>query len=70
MLTGAQEERFERAVEQLKATRLKPAWVHAGNSSTVDNPAPPPGWLVGLAASVGALAMVRSGWPCSGIACR
>ena len=61
VLTGVQEERFEGAVEQLRGSGLKPAWVHAGNSSTVDNPAPPPGWLVALAASVHALAMVRSG---------
>jgi alanine racemase len=60
-ITALQERRFDEAVAQLRASGLRPAWVHAGNSSTVDNPQPPVGWLTGLAASVGATAMVRSG---------
>lgn len=58
-LTQTQERRFEQAVAQ--SASHKPAWVHAGNSSTVDNPAQPTPWLTSLAASVGARAMVRTG---------
>jgi len=60
-LTQTQEQRFEAAIAQVRAKELKPSWVHAGNSSTVDNPAQPWPWLVQLAESVGAHAMVRSG---------
>jgi len=62
-LTQAQQRRFEAAVAQVRERGLKPAWVHAGNSSTVDNPAQECAseWLVELAESVGARAMVRSG---------
>ena len=60
-LTQLQQNRFEQAVAQVRAFGLSPAWVHAGNSSTVDNPAPPAGWLAQLAAGAGASAMVRSG---------
>ena len=55
-LTQLQEARFEHAVEQVREAGLRPAWVHAGNTSTIDNPAPPAGWLARLAASVGARA--------------
>ena len=60
-VTLMQERKFEAAVAQVGAKGLAPAWVHAGNSSTVDNPAQDWPWLVGLAKSVGARAMVRSG---------
>ena len=60
-LTSLQELRFEQAVTQLRASGLSPTWLHAGNSSTVDNPTQPGGWLVSLAGSVNAVAMVRSG---------
>jgi alanine racemase len=60
-LTQAQERLFEQAVAQVKAAGLRPAWVHAGNSSTIDNPAQQRPWLEELAATVGARAMVRSG---------
>jgi alanine racemase len=60
-LTRTQQRRFEGAVAQVRARGLRPAWVHAGNSSTVDNPAQVSPWLVELAKSVGARAMVRSG---------
>jgi alanine racemase len=60
-LTQTQERRFEAAVAQVRAMGLKPSWVHAGNSSTVDNPAQSWPWLVEVAASVSARAMVRSG---------
>ena len=60
-LTEQQQVRFGRAVEQVREAGLRPAWVHAGNTSTLDNPALPVGWLAGLATSIGARAMVRSG---------
>jgi alanine racemase len=65
-LTLTQEERFEAAMRQVAAAGLKPVWVHAGNSSTVDNQDDADGcssveWLGKLAASMGAKAMVRSG---------
>jgi alanine racemase len=60
-LTQTQERRFEAVVAQVAAKGLAPSWVHAGNSSTVDNPAQQWPWLVELARTVGARAMVRSG---------
>jgi alanine racemase len=60
-LTQTQERRFEAAVAQVRARGLTLAWVHAGNSSTVDNPAQAWPWLAELAKTVGARAMVRSG---------
>jgi len=43
------------------AKGLAPKWVHAGSSSSVDNPAQSSPWLVNLANSVDARAMVRCG---------
>ena len=60
-LTLQQEHRFARAIAQVGEAGLSPAWVHAGNSSTIDNPAQETPWLVSLAATVGARAMVRPG---------
>jgi len=60
-LTQTQQQRFEAAVAQVRERGLAPSWVHAGNSSTVDNPAQEWPWLVELAKRVGARAMVRSG---------
>jgi alanine racemase len=66
-LTRTQQRRFAAAVAQVRERGLRPAWVHAGSSSSVDNPArednPAQGsdWLVELAKSVGARAMVRCG---------
>jgi alanine racemase len=60
-LTQRQERLFEQAIAQVRDAGLKPAWVHAGNSSTVDNPAQDSPWLASLAATVGARAMVRPG---------
>lgn len=67
-LTLVQRERFEEALRAVGAAGLRPAWVHAGNSSTVDNDLAGCGshgsslvWLRRLAAGVGARAMVRSG---------
>ncbi len=60
-LTQRQEALFEQAVAQVRDLGLKPKYVHAGNSSTVDNPAQETPWLETLAATVGARAMVRPG---------
>ena len=60
-LTQQQQRRFEQAVKQVRDLGLKPKFVHAGNSSTVDNPAQPTPWLANLAASMEARAMVRPG---------
>jgi alanine racemase len=60
-LTQLQERRFEHAVAQARAMGLRPNWVHAGNTSTVDNPAQESPWLAELAASVAARPMVRTG---------
>jgi alanine racemase len=60
-VTKAQQRRFEAAVAQMSARGLRPAWIHAGNSSAVDNPPQPAGWLSELGRSFGARAMVRAG---------
>lgn len=66
--TQEQQQRFEQAMAQVAASGLRPAWVHAGNSSTVDNlaavdgeAANPLAWLTSIAREAGAQAMVRSG---------
>ncbi len=58
-----QRQRFEQAIAQVAASGLRPAWVHAGNSSTVDNQGTEENlsWLRALAATVGARSMVRPG---------
>ncbi len=60
-LTQRQQRLFAEAVAQVNTAGLRPGWVHAGNSSTVDNPAQGWPWLVDLATIVGARAMVRVG---------
>jgi len=60
-LTQTQERRFEAAIAQIRRQGLAPKWVHAGSSSSVDNPAQSSPWLVELANSVDARAMVRCG---------
>jgi alanine racemase len=60
-LTQTQQRRFESAIAQVRRQGLAPKWVHAGSSSTVDNPAQSSPWLVDLANSVDARAMVRCG---------
>lgn len=52
---------FERGVEQVKERGLRPEWLHAGASSTLDNPEWDATWLSGLAQRVGAKPMVRCG---------
>jgi alanine racemase len=61
--TRAQRELFEVAMNSVVAAGLRPAWVHAGNSSTVDNQGGDENlvWLRGLAEGVGARSMVRVG---------
>ena len=65
--TTSQERQFEEVIAQVKASGLKPQWVHAGNSSAIDNlhaaqtPATSLAWLSQLARSSGARAMVRTG---------
>jgi alanine racemase len=61
--TTLQRERFEEAIGAVGAAGLRLSWVHAGNSSTVDNQRGEGnlGWLRELAASVGARSMVRTG---------
>jgi alanine racemase len=59
--TRDQQAEFERAVEQVRARGMRPEWVHAGTSSSLDNPTWEGGWLVGLASRLGAQAMVRCG---------
>ena len=60
--TAAQRTLFEQAIQQVAASGLKPAWVHAGNSSTIDNSAGEPlSWLKNTADLLGARSMVRSG---------
>lgn len=58
--TREQKVRFEVAVAQMNEMGLKPRWVHAGSSSSVDV-GEGTAWLEDLARSVGARAMVRSG---------
>jgi alanine racemase len=60
-LTRAQQRRFETAIAQVQARGFTPAWIHAGNSSAVDNPPQPAAWLADLGRSIGARAMVRAG---------
>ncbi|MDP9038911.1 MAG: alanine racemase [Acidobacteriota bacterium] len=63
-LTRLQRQRFERAVEQVRARGMRPNWLHIGNSSSLDNVIdadPISSWLAQLAARAGARAMVRSG---------
>jgi alanine racemase len=60
-LTQMQQRRFEEAIEQVREAGLKPRSLHAGNSSTIDNPAQSTPWLAKLAECVGARAMARPG---------
>lgn len=61
--TLVQRERFEEAIAAVAEAGLRPDWVHAGSSSTVDNQdaAGNLAWLRSLAARIGARSMVRSG---------
>jgi alanine racemase len=61
--TVAQRKKFDEAMDAVAAAELRPMWVHAGNSSTLDNQGGGGNvaWLRGLAAGVGAKSMVRAG---------
>jgi alanine racemase len=61
--TLLQRKRFEQAIAQIAASGLRPTWVHAGNSSTVDNQGTEENlpWLRTLASTIGARSMVRPG---------
>ena len=59
--TREQQRLFAAAVAQVHAKGLTPTWVHAGSSLSLDNPAGAVEWLVDLAKTVGARAMVRCG---------
>jgi alanine racemase len=59
-LTRDQQRLFEVSIAQIAERELRPTWVHAGNTSSVDNPNDP-SWLQSLASIVGAKPMVRSG---------
>jgi alanine racemase len=61
--TLSQRKLFEEAIASVAAADLQPAWVHAGNSSTLDNQCALKNlaWLRRLAANIGARSMVRSG---------
>jgi alanine racemase len=60
-LTSVQRQRFEKAIAAVQDSGLRPDWVHAGNSSSVDHAEENLTWLRKLAASVGARPMVRTG---------
>jgi alanine racemase len=60
-LTRTQQTRFVGAIAQVRARELGPSWIHAGNSSAVDNPPQPEAWLGDLGRSIGARTMVRTG---------
>lgn len=59
--TREQMAEFERAIERVRGRGTRVRWVHAGTSSSLDNPEWDPGWLTGLAGRLGASAMVRCG---------
>jgi alanine racemase len=66
--TKSQRKRYEEAIAAVAAAGLAPAWVHAGNSSMLDNQCRDNqgtddnlAWLRRLAADVGARSMVRAG---------
>lgn len=65
--TKSQRKRYEEAIAAVAGAGLKPAWVHAGNSSMLDNQCSDMGtddnirWLRGLAATAGARPMARAG---------
>jgi alanine racemase len=61
--TALQRRRFVEAIVAVGAAGLRPSWVHAGNSSTLDNDGEEGNltWLRESAAGVGARSMVRAG---------
>jgi len=61
--TLTQRKRFEQAIAQIAEAGLHPTWIHAGNSSTIDNQGTEENlpWLRALASTIGARSMVRPG---------
>ena len=59
-VTALERERFEVALEQIAERGLRHEWVHAGNSSTIDEGGSLP-WLGEVARRAGARPLVRSG---------
>jgi alanine racemase len=63
--TAAQRTRFEEAIAAVASAGLEPKWIHAGNSSTLDNQSfgedENIAWLRAIAATIGARPMVRPG---------
>ncbi len=60
-MTELQRQRFSQVVERVKASAQRPTWIHAANTSAVDNPPPAPGWLAALAAGLGSRMLARTG---------
>ncbi len=59
-ITDHQRTRFEAALHQIAARGLAPEWIHAGNSSTVDEASCMP-WLQEIANRYGARSLARPG---------
>lgn len=60
--TAEQRVRFEQTIRQVLSYGIQPTWIHAGNSSTIDNAAEEPlPWLKQIAQNANARPMVRSG---------
>ena len=59
--TALQQSRFEAFLGKIHKSSIKPTYIHAGNSSFIDNPAGDAQWLPKLAASLGATPMARPG---------
>lgn len=61
--TASQRQRFEEVCQAVAAAGLRPAWLHAGNTSVIDLATEPDHrlWLTDLAATLAAQPMVRSG---------
>ena len=61
--TESQRERFEQACGAVASAGLTPAWLHASNTSVIDNASQPDhhAWLIRLASTLGAQPMARTG---------
>ena len=59
-VTLAQQQRFAQALGQIRDEGLRPAWLHAGNTSTLDEARLVP-WLSAQAEGLGARLLARSG---------
>ena len=59
-LTAAQQHRFEQGIAQVKAADHRPAWLHAGNTSTLDE-GRLLAWMAAQAEALRARLLVRSG---------